>query len=164
MFISTRATRAAHSEVSPGPYVMIAVSDTGAGIPAAIREKVVRALLHHQGYRQRHRSRAEHGVRLREAVRRATSRSTAKRATARRSRSICRERAGRVPQPADGPIAAHRRRTREHSRRRGRCPGAQLRGGAAAQPGLQHVHGKGCDRGTRRHRWWGAPSTCCSPT
>ncbi|HZL31566.1 MAG TPA: PAS domain S-box protein [Pseudolabrys sp.] len=29
-----------HSEVSPGSYVMIAVSDTGTGIPAAIREKV----------------------------------------------------------------------------------------------------------------------------
>jgi PAS domain S-box-containing protein len=29
-----------HSEVTPGPYVMIAVSDTGHGIPAAIRDKV----------------------------------------------------------------------------------------------------------------------------
>jgi PAS domain S-box-containing protein len=31
---------ALHSEVQPGPYVMIAVSDTGTGIPAAIRDKV----------------------------------------------------------------------------------------------------------------------------
>jgi CheY-like chemotaxis protein len=30
----------AHAEVHPGPYVMIAVSDTGHGIPAAIRDKV----------------------------------------------------------------------------------------------------------------------------
>jgi CheY-like chemotaxis protein len=30
----------ANSDVVPGPYVMIAVSDTGAGIPAAIRDKV----------------------------------------------------------------------------------------------------------------------------
>ena len=29
-----------HDEVMPGPYVMIAVSDTGHGIPAAIRDKV----------------------------------------------------------------------------------------------------------------------------
>jgi PAS domain S-box-containing protein len=30
----------AHAEVVPGPYVMIAVSDTGHGIPAAIRDRV----------------------------------------------------------------------------------------------------------------------------
>ena len=30
----------AHSEVTPGPYVMFAVSDTGPGIPLEIREKV----------------------------------------------------------------------------------------------------------------------------
>jgi PAS domain S-box-containing protein len=30
----------AHSEVEPGPYVMVAVSDTGPGIPEAIRDKV----------------------------------------------------------------------------------------------------------------------------
>jgi PAS domain S-box-containing protein len=30
----------ANSDVAPGPYVMIAVSDTGSGIPAAIRDKV----------------------------------------------------------------------------------------------------------------------------
>ena len=29
-----------NAEVSPGPYVMIAVSDTGTGIPAAIRDQV----------------------------------------------------------------------------------------------------------------------------
>jgi CheY-like chemotaxis protein len=31
----------AHSEVVPGPYVLIAVSDTGSGIPAHLLEKVV---------------------------------------------------------------------------------------------------------------------------
>jgi CheY-like chemotaxis protein len=30
----------AHTEIEPGPYVMVAVSDTGTGIPASIREKV----------------------------------------------------------------------------------------------------------------------------
>src|SRR5215471_14854857 len=30
----------ANSEARPGPYVMIAVSDTGVGIPAGLRDKV----------------------------------------------------------------------------------------------------------------------------
>jgi CheY-like chemotaxis protein len=34
------AYAAQHSEVNAGPYVMIAVSDTGQGIPAAIRDRV----------------------------------------------------------------------------------------------------------------------------
>ena len=37
---STRPMRPANPDVQPGPYVMIAVSDTGTGIPAAIRDKV----------------------------------------------------------------------------------------------------------------------------
>jgi PAS domain S-box-containing protein len=31
---------AAHSEVTPGPYVMLAISDTGPGIPSELRDKV----------------------------------------------------------------------------------------------------------------------------
>ena len=38
--ISTRTMRACNSEVAPGDYVMIAVSDTGTGIPADLLEKV----------------------------------------------------------------------------------------------------------------------------
>ena len=49
---------------------MIAVSDTGTGIPAGFDRAGVRSLLHHQGGRQGHRPRAQHGVRLRQAVRR----------------------------------------------------------------------------------------------
>jgi signal transduction histidine kinase len=38
--ILDQAYLASHPEVSPGPYVMIAVSDTGAGIPAEVVQKI----------------------------------------------------------------------------------------------------------------------------
>jgi signal transduction histidine kinase len=56
-------------EVKCGEFVMIAVTDTGQGIPADIRDRV-RAVLHHQGNGPWHRARAAHGPRFRQAVRR----------------------------------------------------------------------------------------------
>ncbi len=38
--ILDEAYASAHSEVTPGPYVMVAVSDTGPGIPVAIRDRI----------------------------------------------------------------------------------------------------------------------------
>jgi signal transduction histidine kinase len=49
-----------HSEVTAGPYVLIAVTDSGHGIPAGI--------LHHQGCRQGLRPRPQHGLWLRQTV------------------------------------------------------------------------------------------------
>ena len=56
--------------VEPGQYVMIAVTDTGAGHGPADAGTGVRSVLHDQGSRQRHRPRTEPGLRLRPPDRR----------------------------------------------------------------------------------------------
>ena len=50
---------------------MIAVTDTGTGMPPRDPRQGVRAVLHHQGGRQGHRPRPQHGLWLRQAVGRA---------------------------------------------------------------------------------------------
>ena len=59
---------AQHADVFPGDYAMIEVSDTGTGMPPERGGADFRPVLHHQGRGRRHRPRAEHGVRLHEAV------------------------------------------------------------------------------------------------
>ena len=55
-------------EVAAGDYVSVVVTDFGHRHAARSGRARVRAVLHHQGGRPRHRAGPEHGVRLREAV------------------------------------------------------------------------------------------------
>ena len=56
------------AEIAAGPFVMVAVSDSGTGMSARGDEPRVRAVLHHQAGRRRHRAGLEQGLRLRQAV------------------------------------------------------------------------------------------------
>ena len=59
------------AEIAAGQFVMVAVSDSGSGMSDRGDEPRVRAVLHHQAGRRRHRAGPEPGVRLRQAIRRA---------------------------------------------------------------------------------------------
>ena len=61
---------ARHVAVKPGPYVLLAVTDTGCGMDEQTQAQDLRALLHHQGEGQGHRARPVHGLRHRQAERR----------------------------------------------------------------------------------------------
>ncbi len=151
-------------EVPAGPYVMIAVSDTGSGIPAAIRDKVFEPFFTTKEHRQGHRARAEHGLRLRQAVGRAHQDL---------------QRRGTRHDDQDLSAASASGRCSSPPRSRSRPIGggeetilvveddalvrdyvvAQL-----AQPRIRHVDGAKRRRGDRSHRQRRGNSICCSPT
>ena len=91
---STRPTSPPIRTCWPGHYVMLAISDTGTGMPPEVLEQRLRTVLHHQGYRQGHGARTLHGLWLRQAVGRPHQDLQRGRPRHRRSSSICRRRRG----------------------------------------------------------------------
>ncbi len=59
---------ATQSEVVPGQYVMLAVTDNGSGMSEEVQRKSLRPVLHHEGYRPRHGPRAVAGLWVHQAV------------------------------------------------------------------------------------------------
>ena len=110
---------------------MIAVTDTGTGMPPEVVGKALRAVLHDQGRRQGHRPRPQPGLRLRQAVRRPCEdllgarrghdREDLPAALFRRGAEATRRDAGCPTRQARRPKPCWWSRTSEGARRQRRC-------------------------------------------
>ena len=152
-----------HGDVRPGRYALIAVSDTGTGIPAAILDKVFNPFFTSKGPGK------GTGLGLSMVY------------------GFVKQSAGHIKiyseeghgttikmylPPGTGSVAGvrgrlggdDRGRPRDHPRRRGRQAGAGLCADAAALAGLRHAGCGECRRSAGDRRTRASRSTCCSPT